>query len=363
MPVFCTLKGIPVLPPFAHPGPARRFHVVPGDFTPFLPSLVLALTLGIPGSAGGQSNPAAPSVPAASSPPPGALPLPSSRPELSPSPPSSLKVYISADMEGLVGVVTGDQLSPGGFEYQKFREIMTEEVNAAIRGARAAGATEIVVSDSHGNGQNLLIDRLPQDILLVRSWPRELGMMHGIDETFDAALFIGYHAGTGNTEGVRAHTFSSANYASVRLNGREMSEGGFNAAIAGHFGVPVVMVSGDDAAVAEVQAQVGPMEGAVVKWNHGFHAATTLMPEAAYRLIEETARRAVENRARMPVLRLQAPITLELRFKNYMPAEVLSYLPNVDRADSHTVRFVARDMVELSRFMQFVGRYSASLTP
>lgn len=274
-----------------------------------------------------------------------------------------LKVYISADMEGLVGAVTGDQLSPGGFEYQKFREIMTHEVNAAIRGARAAGATSIVVSDSHGNGQNLLIDQLPDDILLVRSWPRELGMMHGIDESFHAAILIGYHSSTDNVEGVRAHTFSSANYASVRLNGRVMSEGGFSAAIAGHFGVPVVMVSGDDAAVAEVQGEVGPMEGAVVKWNHGFHSATTLMPAAAYTLIEETARRAVEGRSRMPVFRVDTPATLELGFKNYLPAEVLAYLPNVDRVDSHTVRFEARDIVEMSRFLQFVGRYTASLTP
>ena len=296
-----------------------------------------------------------------------ALPAKAGAQAPTPAPPvgdtSGLRVFISADMEGLVGAVTGDQLGPGGFEYQKFREILTEEVNAAIRGARAAGATSFVVADSHGNGQNLLIDRLPEDILLVRSWPRDLGMMHGIDGSFDAALLIGYHSGTDNVEGVRAHTFSSANYASVKLNGRFMSEGGFSAAIAGHFGVPVVMVSGDDAAVAVVREQVGPVEGAVLKWNHGFHAATTLMPAAAYRLIEETARRAVENRATIPPFRVEAPVTLDLTFKNYLPAEVLAYLPNVDRVDSHTIRFVAADMVEMSRFLQFAGRYNAGLTP
>ena len=121
----------------------------------------------------------------------------------------SLKVYISADMEGVVGVVTGDHLGPAGFEYQKAREWLTEEVNAAIRAARAAGATEILVSDSHGNGENILLDRLPTDVLLVRSWPRPLMMMEGIDETFDAVLFIGYHASTTNPTGVRAHTMSS----------------------------------------------------------------------------------------------------------------------------------------------------------
>ena len=117
-----------------------------------------------------------------------------------------LRIYISADMEGVVGAVTGEQLSPGGFEYQRFRQFMTNEVNAAIDAARAAGATEFVISDSHGNGQNLLIEQLPDDVTVIRSWPRPLGMMEGIDESFDGVIFIGYHASTANTRGVRAHT-------------------------------------------------------------------------------------------------------------------------------------------------------------
>ena len=98
---------------------------------------------------------------------------------------NDLKIYISADMEGVVGAVTGEQLSPGGFEYERFRQFMTNEVNAAIDAARAAGATEFVVSDSHGNGQNLLIDQLPDDVTVIRSWPREHSMMAGIDRCID----------------------------------------------------------------------------------------------------------------------------------------------------------------------------------
>src|SRR5687768_15773919 len=109
-----------------------------------------------------------------------------------------LKVYISVDMEGITGVVTNEQLGPAGFEYQRFREFMTKEALAAIQGARDAGATEILVSDPHGNGQNLLIERLPADVMVVRSWPRPNMMMQGIDSTFDAAIFIGYHSGTTN---------------------------------------------------------------------------------------------------------------------------------------------------------------------
>ncbi|MGW8264924.1 MAG: M55 family metallopeptidase, partial [Longimicrobiales bacterium] len=155
-----------------------------------------------------------------------------------------LKVYISADMEGVAGVVTGDHLGPSGFEYQKAREWLTDEVNTAIQAAKAAGATEILVSDSHGNGENILLDRLPADVLLVRSWPRPLMMMEGIDDTFDAVLFIGYHASTTNTRGVRAHTMSSANLTGVKLNGVAVPEAAINAAIAGHFGVPVIFISG-----------------------------------------------------------------------------------------------------------------------
>src|SRR5688500_19697532 len=150
-----------------------------------------------------------------------------------------MKIYISADMEGVVGVVTSEQLGPRGFEYARFREFMTQEVNAAIEAAFEAGATEIVVSDSHGNGQNLLIEKLPKNILLVRSWPRPLLMMQGIDETFAGAIFLGYHTGTTNPTGVRAHTMSSARLADVRLKGVSVSGAGFNAAIAGDFNVPV----------------------------------------------------------------------------------------------------------------------------
>jgi D-amino peptidase len=274
-----------------------------------------------------------------------------------------LTVYISADMEGVVGVVTGAQLGPGGFEYAKAREYMTQEVLAAIRGARAAGATEILISDSHGNGQNLLLDELPSEVTVVRSWPRPLMMMQGIDASFDAAIFIGYHAGTTNPDGVRAHTMSSGRLADIRLNGQSVPEGGINAAIAGHFGVPVVMVSGDDAAVAEVSHVVGDIEGAVVKWNNSFHSARTLMPEAAYRLIEQKVETALRRLDDFEPVELETPVTLDVRFKNYRPSQVLAYLPIVERTDAHSIRYVGEDMVAVSMFLEFMLSYDAGLEP
>jgi D-amino peptidase len=274
-----------------------------------------------------------------------------------------LKLYISADMEGVVGTVTGDQLGPGGFEYGRYREFMTREVLAAIRGARDAGANEILVSDSNGNGENLLIEMFPSDIQIVRSWPRPLMMMQGIDSTFDAAVFIGYHAGTTNPEGVRAHTISSARLADVRLTGRSMLEAGITAAIAGHFGVPVVMISGDDAAVAEAQTIIGDIEGAVVKWNYGFHSAKTLTPEAAYRLIEERTRVALQRLDEFEPLVLSRPITLDLRFKNYRPSQVLALLPIVERTDAHSIRYVGEDIIAISKFLEFALSYDSRLEP
>lgn len=274
-----------------------------------------------------------------------------------------LKVHISVDMEGIGGVVSQEQLGPAGFEYQRARQWMTDEALAAIQGAREAGATEILVVDSHGNGQNLLIEQFPPDVRVIRSWPRPLGMMQGIDSTFTVAVFVGYHASTANSQGVRAHTMSSATLTSVKLNGTEVPEGGLNAAIAGHFGVPVVAVTGDDAAVAEVRKFTGTIAGAEVKRAISFHSANTLTPKAAQELIRAQVKAGVEQRATARPYVLRGPVTLDVSFKHYRAAELLAYLPSVARVDSHTIRFVGKDIVEVSRFLGFVTSYQPDITP
>ncbi|MBT5097594.1 MAG: M55 family metallopeptidase, partial [Candidatus Marinimicrobia bacterium] len=233
------------------------------------------------------------------------------------------KIFISADLEGVVGAVTGEQLGPGGFEYNRFREFMTAEVNAAIEAAKSAGATEILVADSHGNGQNLLIEKLPKDVKLIRSWPRPLGMMEGIDSSFDGVIFTGYHASTDNKEGVRAHTFSSARLTSLKVNGEVMTEGSWNAAVAGEFGVPVIMISGDDAAVNEVKSVIGKAEGAIVKESISFHSAKSLHPEAAYDLIAEKTSYAVKNIKKYKPYKIKGPVTVSVSFKHYQPSQIL----------------------------------------
>ena len=272
------------------------------------------------------------------------------------------KIYISADLEGVVGAVTGEQLGPGGFEYNRFREFMTGEVNAAIKAARAAGATEILVADSHGNVQNLLIDKLPKDVKLIRSWPRPLGMMEGIDSSFDGVIFTGYHSSTDNMEGVRAHTFSSARLTSVKVNGKVMSEGSWNAAVAGEFGVPVIMIAGDDAAVNEVKALIGNAEGAIVKESISFHSAKSLHPDAAYDLIAEKTSYAVKNIKKYKPYKIKGPLTVSVSFKHYQPSQILSYLKMFKRTDSHTIEFKAKNMIEASHIMRVVTGYKGGST-
>jgi D-amino peptidase len=273
------------------------------------------------------------------------------------------RVLISVDMEGVVGTVTGDQLGPTGFEYGRFRDFMTREALAAVNAARAAGATDIIVADAHGNGENLLIEQFPLDVRVIRSWPRQLGMVAGVDQQVDAVIFIGYHASTNNVKGVRAHTFSSANLTRVTLNGATVSEGSWSAAIAGHFNVPVIMMSGDDAAIAEVRSAIGNIEAAETKKTLGFHSAMTLTPQASYDLIAARVKAAMARRSEFKPYKVTTPVTVEVSFKNYTPAETLAYLPGFERLDSHSIRFRAKDMVEAEAIRTFITSYRIDMTP
>jgi len=277
--------------------------------------------------------------------------------------PRGMKVFISVDMEGVAGVVTAEQLGPSGFEYQRAREWMTGEAIAAIDGAKEAGATEIVIADSHGNGQNLLIDRFTMDVTVIRAWPRPLGMMEGIDSTFQAAIFIGYHASTANPDGVRAHTFSSANYHSFKANGRELSEGGWNAMIAGYYGVPVALISGDESAIADLKAVAPDVEPAIIKHSISFHAAATATPAASAALIKLRVKSALSRLGNIKPVARVAPVTIDLTFKNYQPSQILAYLPMFTRVGSHGIRFQARDVIEAQRILQFISGYEPGATP
>jgi len=262
------------------------------------------------------------------------------------------RVFISVDMEGITGVVQPSQLGPAGFDYGRAREWMTAEVNAAIEAATAAGATGFVIADSHGNAQSLLIDKLPPAVQVVRGFPRPLSMMQGIDETFAAVIFIGYHASEMTPEAVRGHTFSSARLLGVTINGVEVSEGMFNAAIAGHFGVPVIFVSGDRKAVTQLQQAAPGVVGAIVKEPLGYHSAMTVTPERGRQMIGEGVRKAFAARSTITPYTIKSPLQFEVGFKLTLDAERASYIPGLTRAGAHSVRGTLPDILQLVRLMQ-----------
>lgn len=268
-----------------------------------------------------------------------------------------MKIFISIDMEGITGVVQPAQLGPGaeGWEYTKAREWMTGEARAAIEGAKAAGATEIVIADSHGNMQNLLIDQLPDDVRIVRGSPRPLSMMQGIDNTFAGAVFVGYHASEYGSDAVRGHTMSSARFLHIKLNGAEVGEGAWNAAIAGSFGVPILFISGDRAAVEQFRKTVPGVEGVIVKEGLGYHAAVTMTPARGRELIRQGVERAVRKAGEMKPTSVRTPIELEVGFKLTLDAERASYIPGLRRVDAHAVAGTFPDMTAGSRLLQVLS--------
>lgn len=264
------------------------------------------------------------------------------------------KIFISVDMEGITGVVQPAQLGPDGFEYQRAREWMTAEVNAAIQGARDAGPADIVVCDSHGNGQSVLIDKLPDDVQIVRGFPRPLEMMQGVDASFAAALFIGYHASEWTADAVRGHTISSARLLGVKLNGMEVSEGIYNAALAGQFGVPIAFISGDRLAVSQLQKVVPGAEGAIVKEPFGYHSAQTVTPARGQALIRDGVKRAMAKLGTLQPYRVKTPIDLEVGFKLTIDAERAAFIPGLARSDAHSVKGTFSDMVQITKLLQVV---------
>ena len=269
------------------------------------------------------------------------------------------KIFISVDMEGITGVVQPAQLGPDGFEYQRAREWMTAEVNAAIQGARDAGPADIVVCDSHGNGQSVLIDKLPDDVQIVRGFPRPLEMMQGIDASFAAALFIGYHASEWTADAVRGHTISSARLLGVKLNGMEVSEGIYNAALAGQFGVPIAFISGDRLAVSQLQNVVPGAEGAIVKEPFGYHSAQTVTPARGQALIRDGVKRAMAKLGMLQPYRVKTPIDLEVGFKLTIDAERAAFVPGLTRSDAHSVKGTFPDMIQITKLLQVVTSLQA----
>lgn len=249
-------------------------------------------------------------------------------------------------MEGITGVTNWDQVTPGHAEYSRFRKLMTQDVNAAVRGTFEAGADEVVVADGHWNGSNILIEELDPRARLNSGSPSPLSMMQGIDQKVNGVLFIGYHARQGSPDAVLDHTWSNTCVANVWLNDMLAGEYTLNAALAGHFNVPILMISGDQTVCAQATEQIGPLETAVVKQATGHFSADCLPPDVSRKLIEAATQRAVKNLMNKIALKpfvLKKPIKVTVQLNSSDMADKAMSMSGVTR-EGLKLSFVADDM-------------------
>jgi D-amino peptidase len=262
-----------------------------------------------------------------------------------------MRVYISVDMEGVSGVVHEDQTDPTeprhAGEYNRFRRLMTGEANAAITGALDAGATSVLVNDSHWLMRNLLVEELHPVAELLSGGPKRLSMVEGIDTGFDAAMFIGYHARAGTARAIIDHTYTSRVY-EVRVNAQPVGELALNAAMAGLHNVPVALVSGDQALASEARSLLGDqVETVVVKEAVGRFAARSLAPSVACQRIRTGAAAALRRKhARFT---FDTPIGLEVDFVESQMADMAELVPGSERVGGRTVRYRGSDYLEVFR--------------
>ncbi len=257
-----------------------------------------------------------------------------------------LKVFISVDMEGVTGVVNVDDARRSGKDYDYFRQTMTREANAAIEGALAAGATEIIVRDSHGSALNLLPEMLHRSSKLIRDWSGgPMSMMEGIDASYDAAIYVGYHAKAGTPNGVLDHT-SSGDVTDISVNGISMPETGYNALMAGYFDVPVVFVAGDKAVCDQARELLGTVETVAVKEGIGA-AALNLHPEVARERIRAGVEKALQNLDDYKPYKLPAPYTMVLKLKTEQSIYNGALYPGAKRTGDWELTYVAQDVLEL----------------
>ncbi len=268
-----------------------------------------------------------------------------------------MKVYISADMEGITGLVDAEDVQPPGRDYERGRGMMTEDVNAAIRGAYAAGATAVLVNDAHGPMRNLLPDLLDPRALLIKGRPKPMGMIEGLDGSYDAVLCVGFHARAG-VLGVLSHSFMGHEIEDIWLDDQVTGEIGLLEATASAYGVPVVLVTGDDTACAEAVAWSPSVRTVPVKYAKDRFAAQLVPVAEARTAIEAGAREALRS---LPAAAGPASRTLSVRWQSASVVSHLQAIPGVTRRDDRTVT-VTGDMPQLYRLFNVFLRVATAVT-
>jgi D-amino peptidase len=268
-----------------------------------------------------------------------------------------MKIYISCDMEGVAGVSGWEDVDARNQtpQYRIYRRYMTQEVRAAIDGAREAGATEIVVNDSHGPMRNLLWDEIPSDVRVIFGNRKPFSMVQGIDETFDAAFFTGYHGGIADADAALCHTYTPGVIYDVRVNGVQCTEATLNAALAGFYGVPVALITGDRTTVEGVQRQMPWAKGVTIKESIGNFAVDSISPQAAQAAIRTAASDALRSVSSMQPYRFTPPIALEIDLAHVEQADYAEMIPGFQRKAPRTVRFTHDDYPTI--FKAFIAAF------
>ncbi|MEQ9397879.1 MAG: M55 family metallopeptidase [Longimicrobiales bacterium] len=271
-----------------------------------------------------------------------------------------LRVFISVDMEGIGGVGSPAMTSTGGKDYATARRLMTDEVNAVVAALKARGPVEIVLNDSHGDHQNVLHTDLDPSVTYIQGSIKPLGMVQGLDASFDAAVFLGYHAMAGDPDGFLAHT-GSGSVNGLWLNDHEVGEGGMNAAFAGMHGVPVILVAGDSAAAAEAGAQYAAAT-VTTKTAETPSAARLVHPEEVHRRLRvgvDEALDALRAGSARP-WDVGAPVRIRMRFASPTHVDVLQAIPGMSKVDGYTVAYTAEDADQAYRLIRLMYRFVSS---
>lgn len=262
-----------------------------------------------------------------------------------------MKIFISADIEGISGVVHGEHTARDGREHDYARKLMTEEVNACILGALDAGAKEVIVNDSHGTMRNLFHENLHPKADLISGSPKKLAMMEGISDDFDAAICIGYHTMMGS-DGILNHTFNGRVVKSIEINGRAFGEFGLNALVAGYFNVPTILVSGCNLVAQEAAACIPTIHTVEVKETINRTTALNKHPVTARELIKRGTKQAIDNRRGILPFKTQPPYFVKMSFLNTGLADAVEILPMVKREGPLAISFVMEDFLDCYRMIR-----------
>jgi len=262
-----------------------------------------------------------------------------------------MKIFISADIEGITGIVHDDQTGGSSNDYTRARKWMTDDVNAAIAGAIKAGAKEVYVKDAHANGRNILLEDLNKEAYLISGWDTLMSMVQGIDETFDALILIGYHSMVGTQNGILAHTYTSC-IRQFSINGYPIGEAELSAITAGYYNVPTVFISGDETVIKELNSFLGEIPHAIIKYGMGKESGKIIHPEITQKSIMDGVCEAISNLGKYKPFQMELPLRMKMRLTTTKMAELISFVPYIERTDLDEVAYQAKDVISMLKMFR-----------